>query len=189
MNQVWQSLKDNFWPVSAILLCPCHLPLSMTGIAMLTAGTAFGAFLTTHYSTIESVLAVTFSFYFVMAFMIWVVRGPKQREGAACVIDTDGSRKLSGLSTKNIIVWGIIGMFVVPALVSVSVFVQIDFFSAEVLQTIATNTDYNSGLIWLFSLTVVVMIPVMVIWLVWLWLAWLKTDRDDPTLDWGYDYE
>jgi hypothetical protein len=190
VEKLWQTFKQNYWPISAILFCPCHLPLTMTAVASLTAGTFVGAFITAHYSTIESTLAVAFSFYFVVAFMIWVVRGPKQMAGTACVIDAAGNKKLSGLSTKNIVVWGIIGMFIVPALVSVSVFTEQDFFDKGVMQTLAANMQYNSGLIWLVSITVVVMIPVMVIWLAWLWLAWAKTDRSDPGLEnWGYDYE
>jgi hypothetical protein len=61
MYKLWDGLKQNFWPVSALLLCPCHLPLSMAAIASLTAGTALGAYISTHYSSIETVLAVVFS--------------------------------------------------------------------------------------------------------------------------------
>jgi hypothetical protein len=190
MDWIKQSLKQNFWPISAIIFCPCHLPLTLSAFASLTAGTFFGAFVSSHYNSIESVLAVAFSFYFVLAFMIWVVRGPKQSAGTACLIDAEGRQKLSGLSTKNIVVWGVIGMLIVPALVSISVFAEKDFFDNPILQTIVANTDYNSGLIWLISITIVVMIPVMVIWLVWLWLAWVKTDRTNPDLEeWHYEYE
>ena len=190
MQNLWQGLKQNFWPISAIIFCPCHLPLTMSAAASLTAGTFIGAFITSNYNSLESVLAVAFSFYFVLAFMIWVVRGPRQAEGAACVIDAKGNQKLSGLSTKNIVVWGIIGMFVVPALVSISVFTEKDFFDKAVIQTVVANMEYNSGLIWLISITTVVMIPVMIIWLVWLWLAWAKTDRSEVNTEhWTYEYE
>lgn len=77
MQKFWTALKQNFWPISALIFCPCHLPLSMAAIASLTAGTVVGGFISTHYSSIETVLAVAFSFYFVLAFMIWVVRGPQ----------------------------------------------------------------------------------------------------------------
>ena len=80
MNRILQGLKDNFWPVSALIFCPCHLPLTMTAVVSLTAGTALGTFISANYSSIETVLAVAFSFYFVLAFMIWVVRGPRKAE-------------------------------------------------------------------------------------------------------------
>ena len=190
MNNLWQNFKQNFWPISAIIFCPCHLPLTMGAVASLSAGTVLGSYIATYYNSIESVLAVTFSFYFVMAFMIWVVRGPQQCEGTVCVIDAQGKAQLSGLSTKNIMVWGVIGMFIAPALVSVSFFAQNDIIPQADLQMIVANVGYESGLIWLLSITVVVMIPVMVIWLVWLWLAWSKTDLSQlEGEEWGYEYE
>ncbi|MCB0154471.1 MAG: hypothetical protein KDF65_06695 [Anaerolineae bacterium] len=190
MNSLWNNFKQNFWPISAIIFCPCHLPLTMTGVASLTAGTFIGSFISTYYSSIESVLAVTFSFYFVVAFMIWVVRGPQQKAGMACVIDEQGHKHLAGLSTKNILTWGIIGMFITPALVSVSFFAQKDIIPEADLRLIIASMDYNSGLVWLLSITMVVMIPVMVIWLVWLWLAWSKTDLSRlEGEDWNYEYE
>jgi len=190
MAKLWQKLKDNFWPISALIFCPCHLPLTMGAFASLTAGTAMGAWISTHYSSIETVLAVTFSFYFVLAFMIWVVRGPKQREGAVCVIDARGNKRPSGMSTRQIVTWGAIGMFTTPALVSISFFTRQSNRTIGALSSVVRNFDYNSGFIWLVSIAVVVMIPVMVIWLVWLWQAWVKTDRSQPGLDdWGYEYE
>ena len=190
MQKLWETFKQHYWPISAIIFCPCHLPLTMSAVATVTAGTFVGGFISAYYNSIESVLAVTFSFYFVIAFMIWAVRGPQQREGTVCVIDAEGRKQLSGLSTKNIFVWGIISMLIIPALVSVSVFVEQDFFNKSVLQMVVANMEYNSGLIWLVSITIVVMIPVMVIWLVWLWLAWSKSDRTQLELEtWSYDYE
>lgn len=190
MQRLMQNLKQNFWPISAILFCPCHLPLTMSAAASLTAGTFAGAFISSYYSSIESILAVLFSFYFVLAFMIWVVRGPKQPKDTVCLVDTEGNKRLSGLSTQNIIVWGIIGMLIIPALVAVSFFTEKNFFDETTLQTIVANMEYNSGLIWLISLTTVVMIPVMVIWLVWMWLAWSKTDvSSQDTEQWSYEYE
>lgn len=191
MNKLVQGFKDNFWPISAILFCPCHLPLTLGAVASLTAGTTLGAYITSHYNSIESISAVVLSFYFVLAFMIWVVRGPKPQEGAACVIDEQGNQHLSGLSTKNIVVWGIIGMLIVPALAAVSFFTEKKFFDETVIQTILANAEYNSGLIWLISITTVVMIPVMVIWLVWMWLAWARMDPEQrkDMEQWSYEYE
>jgi heme/copper-type cytochrome/quinol oxidase subunit 2 len=135
---------------------------------------------------------VTFSFYFVLAFMIWVVRGPrKSREAAACALDLKHGQALDGLSTRQIVVWGIIGMFSMPALVSISLFTRQDRVAHKTLQLIAANMEYNSGFIWLISIATVVMIPVMVIWLVWLWLAWARSDQKqtDPEPHWEYEYE
>jgi mercuric ion transport protein len=191
MYKLWDGLKQNFWPVSALLLCPCHLPLSMAAIASLTAGTALGAYISTHYSSIETVLAVVFSFYFVLAFMIWIVRGPAPKQaGAACAIDKNGRLQVRGLSTRQIIVWGIIGMFVMPALIAISTFTKQNYFIGNLAEILTANSEVSSGFIWLISLSTVVMIPVMIIWLVWMWLAWSKRDVSNPDPEpWSYEYE
>jgi hypothetical protein len=190
MNKFWSALRQNFWPISALIFCPCHLPLTMGAVASLTAGTVVGSFISLHYSSIETVLAVAFSFYFVLAFMIWVVRGPQPAKGAACVIDPQKRQPLTGLSTRQIIVWGVIGMFTMPALISISLFTRQNFAAGVIPQIFAVKPEFNSGLIWLISLSTVVMIPVMVIWLVWMWLAWSKTDfSKTETENWGYEYE
>jgi len=190
MNKIWAPFKQYFWPVSALIFCPCHLPLTMTAVASLTAGTIIGTYITRNYSSIETVLAVAFSFYFVLAFMIWVVRGPQQPEGAACAIDEKGNQCVSGLSTKQIIVWGIIGMLTMPALIAISIFTRQNFIDETVTQVFAINPAFNSGFIWLISLSTVVMIPVMVIWLVWMWLAWTRVDVSKvDTENWSYEYE
>ncbi len=190
MSNFFTAIKQNFWPVSALIFCPCHLPLTMAAVASLTAGTALGGYISTYYSSIETVLAVAFSFYFVLAFMIWVVRGPAPKEGAACKIENRGNQQVGGLSTKQIVVWGVIGMFTMPALVAVSAFTKQKYFVETVNQIFTINPAINSGFIWLISLSTVVMIPVMVIWLVWLWLAWSKTDVSRVDGDnWSYEYE
>ena len=186
MTKLWQGLKQNFWPISAIIFCPCHLPLTMGILASFTAGTVFGTYLTTYYNSIESTLAVAFSFYFLLAFMIWVVRGPKKTEDVACAID----QKPNGLSTQQIVVWGIIGMFTMPALVSIGFFARQDSALLDGINTALANMEYSSGFIWLVSIATVVMIPIMVIWLVWLWLAWSKADLSTADAEqWGYEYE
>lgn len=190
LQNFWIALKQNFWPVSALIFCPCHLPLSMAGFASLTAGTVIGSFIAANYGAIETVLAITFSFYFVLAFMIWVVRGPQAAKGATCVIDAQGQARPTGLSTKQIMVWGVIGMLMMPAMVSLSLFTKNDSLDQGIVQMLLANVEVNSGLIWLISLATVVMIPVMIIWLVWMWLAWAK--RDDRQADpenWRYEYE
>lgn len=193
MQKFLASLKQYYWPISALIFCPCHLPLTMSAVASLTAGTAIGAYISTYYSSIETVLAVTFSFYFVLAFMIWIVRGPQHEQGTACKLDSKSSKQLSGLSTKQIIVWGIIGMLLMPALVSISVFTEQSDFTKTLSEIFAINPEFNSGFIWLISLSTVVMIPVMVIWLVWMWLAWAKVNAaggDKAAAEtWSYEYD
>jgi hypothetical protein len=179
-------LRQHFWPLSAMIFCPCHLPLSMAAVATLSAGTFVGGFVTTYYSTIESVLAVAFSFYFVLAFMIWAVRGPQKGKGAACPLDENGRPQLAGLSTRQIISYGVIGMLIIPLLVTASLFVREDLLGEFIAA--AQTVELNSGFIWLISISTVVMIPVMVIWLVWMWIAWTNTDPD-LTDDWEYEYE
>lgn len=179
-------LRRHFWPVSAMVFCPCHLPLTMAGVATLTAGTFVGTFVTTYYSTIESVLAITFSFYFVLAFMIWAVRGPQQARGGTCLLDEEGRPQLAGLTTRQIIAWGIIGMLIMPLMITASLFVRQDLFGE--FMAAAQSIELDSGIIWLLSISTVVMIPIMVIWLVWMWLAWTNTDPDLVD-DWQYEYE
>jgi len=192
MGKLTAAFKQYFWPVSALIFCPCHLPLTLAGFVSLTGGTALGAYISRNYSSVETVLAVSFSFYFVLAFMIWVVRGPQQAEGAACAIDENGKPRLNGLSTKQIVTWGIIGMFSMPALIAISIFTKENFVDETVSKILTVNPalTMNSGFIWLVSLATVVMIPVMIIWLVWMWLAWSKTDMSKvDTENWTYEYE
>lgn len=189
-QKFWMALKQNFWPISALIFCPCHLPLSMAAIASLTAGTVLGSFIAANYGTIETVLAVAFSFYFVLAFMIWVVRGPQAAKGATCVIDAKGRARPTGLSTRQIVVWGVIGMLMMPAMVSLSLFTKNETLDQGVVQSLIANVEVNSGLIWLISLATVVMTPVMIIWLVWMWLAWAKRDSSRADQEnWSYEYE
>jgi hypothetical protein len=138
-----------------------------------------------------TVLAVVFSFYFVLAFMIWIVRGPAPKQaGAACAIDKNGRLQVRGLSTRQIIVWGIIGMFVMPALIAISTFTKQNYFIGNLAEILTANSEVSSGFIWLISLSTVVMIPVMIIWLVWMWLAWSKRDVSNPDPEpWSYEYE
>jgi hypothetical protein len=190
MKKIWTTLRQNFWPISALIFCPCHLPLSMSAIAGLTAGTFVGAYISAHYNTIETVLAVAFSFYFVLAFMIWVVRGPQDRPAQACTIGASENQRPAGLSTWQIIFWGVIGMLAMPALITASLFTRENFADGTVAQIFAVSPGWNSGLIWLISISTVVMIPVMVIWLVWMWLAWSKQDFSETEVEnWSYEYE
>jgi hypothetical protein len=162
----------------------------MAAVASLTAGTALGAYISINYSSIETVLAVAFSFYFVLAFMIWIVRGPAPKEGAACAIDKRGNRQVTGLSTKQIIGWGLVGILTMPVLIAASTFSKKNYFVDGLIEILTVNSEASSGFIWLISLSTVVMIPVMVIWLVWMWLAWSKRNVSQSDQEqWNYEYE
>ncbi|MEI2613147.1 MAG: hypothetical protein V9G20_31290 [Candidatus Promineifilaceae bacterium] len=189
MNQLTSYIRKNWWPISAILFCPCHLPLSMGAIVGLTAGTSVGALLTTHYASIESTLAVAFSFYFVMAFMIWAVRGPRTQTGeAVCVIDANGNLRRAGFSTKQIIIWGIGSALLMPILVLAGFLIKDDLLGK--IMTGAEGFDMaNSGFIWLISISTIVMIPVMVVWIAWMWAMWSRTDVTAEPQEWEYEYE
>ncbi len=190
MNKFKEKLKKNWWPISAMIFCPCHLPLSMGIIVFLTAGTTVGTYLSQNYSAIESVLAVTFSFYFVIAFMIWAVRGPQMAEGQVCIVDENGRQQVEGLTTKQIVMWGILGMFTMPLLISASLLVRNDILG-DVITTMRSIDVANSGMIWLISISTIVMIPVMIIWIAWMWITWTRVDHNtaETAEDWQYEYE
>jgi hypothetical protein len=77
-----------------------------------------------------------------------------------------------------------------PALMAISIFTRQNNADGVITQIFVNGPGWSSGLIWLISISTVVMIPVMVIWLVWMWLAWSKTDfsKADPE-NWSYEYE
>jgi len=179
-------IKKYWWPISAILFCPCHLPLSMGGLLALTAGTGIGALFAAYYSTIESVLAVTFSFYFVIAFLIWIVRAP--RKEANCPVDTRRSGQPQGLSTKQIVSWGTGSALLMPMLI-LAAFVTREGTLDKIIAG-ARDFDYaNSGFIWLVSISAIVMIPVMVVWIVWMWIMWRRPDAASKPEKQGYEYD
>ncbi len=189
MENIKTALKQNFWPISAILFCPCHLPLSMGALVSLTASTTFGAYIAANYTAIESGVAIVFSFYFVIAFMIWAVRGPQVANGQVCAVDEAGQLKKAGLSTKQIVGWGTIGMFTMPALIAASLFVREDVVG-EVIRTAQSMDLANSGMIWLISISTLVMIPVTIIWLAWMWITWSGTTPEANSSEhWQYEYD
>ena len=188
MKRFTNFVKRNWWPISAMIFCPCHLPLSIGGLLAITAGTSVGAYLTAHYASIESTLAVLFSFYFVVAFLIWALRGPRAAEGAACSINTDGTARPAGFSVKQILGWGLGSALIMPTLVLAGVIVRDDLPG----KIVAGARDFdmsNSGFIWLISISTIVMIPVMVVWIAWMWVMWSRVDESDEPEKWEYEYE
>ena len=196
MNTFRFALRKHFWPISAMVFCPCHLPLSMGLISSITAGTFLGTYISSHYTAIESVLAVTFSFYFVLAFMIWAVRGPEHariiKAGESCPIDSPTGRPV-GLSTRQIALWGVIGTMAMPLLISASLLLQENVrrnIAGEMMRNLEGMLGAGSGLVWLLSISTVVMIPVMIIWITWLWIAWSKVSPEDRKAEqWQYEFE
>ena len=69
------SVKGYFAIVSALVLCPCHLPI----LAAVLAGTAFGAAISEHFSVIFPLTAI----YFVGALFLGV-RWMTRSEELAC---------------------------------------------------------------------------------------------------------
>ncbi len=187
MNSSESFLKRYWWPISALLFCPCHLPLSMGFIALASTGTAFGAWLTRYYAPIESTLAITFSFYFVIAFLIWAVRGPRSIDGSACVIDENGHVRPQGFSTRQVVLWGIGSAFIMPTLVTIS-FLTRSGLVRDIFNGSAGFDVTESGFIWLVSISAIVMIPVMVVWIAWMYISWMKVDPDSVE-QWDYEYE
>ncbi len=189
MNDLKTKLRENFWPISAILFCPCHLPLSMGLLVSITAGTTFGAYLASHYASLEASMAVIFSLYFVVAFLIWAVRGPQASKGEACAFDEHGNPVRAGLSTKQIIMWGLVTALAMPLLITASLFVRQDLIGQIVAGMQGMDLS-NSGFIWLISISTIVMIPVMLVWIIWMWVTWSKAENKDAKQEhWNYEYE
>lgn len=187
MQSFLSLLKQKFWPISAILFGPWHAPLMLSAVAGLTAGTALGDLIATNYDSIKSVLVILFSIYFMIAFMMWVVHRPEQAKGERTKASYE---EIIGLSTKQIIGWGLVGMVMIPALVGLSVFANREYFLDTIQYIVSQDAAVNSGFIWLISISTLVMVPIMVIWLVWMWLAWSKSDYSQVEAEsWNYEYE
>lgn len=77
MKTVLSYTKRNFWPISAIVFGPWHAGLVLLMLSGLTSGTVLGDFISTNYTSLKSIFIVTFSLYFMVAFMMWVVHRPK----------------------------------------------------------------------------------------------------------------
>ena len=189
MRKLRVVFKDKFWAISALLFGPWHAPLLVALVSRLTAGTAFGTYMSTHYNSIKSICVVVFSFYFVLAFMMWVV-GRRSSRGTRDHTDETGSQAVAGLSIKQIVGWGLIGMSLIPVLVVMSALSNGAYFVETFKHIFALDAAVNAGLIWLISISMVIMVPTMVIWLVWMWRGWSHTDavRGEAS-GWGYEYD
>lgn len=188
--RIWpQAFKGKFWPISALLFAPWNALLVFALASYLSKGTAFESYLLLQGDLIKSVLMVIFSLYFVLALMMWAVGRPRPGREAQNDIGGDKADAVIGLSPKQIVVWGLLGMVTVPVLAIISVVAQhadiVDAFN----HFVGPQSAINSGFIWLISISVVIMVPTMVIWLVWMWRAWSSAKQTDEGASWGYEYD
>lgn len=186
MKTVLGYIKRNFWPISSIVFGPWHAGLMLMLVAGVTSGTILGDYIAANYDSIKSILVVTFSLYFMVAFMMWVVHRPKPEKK-----EVSGQRKeIIGLSVAQILGWGVVGIVAVPLLMAISVYSYWEYFSETIAYILSLDAAMNAGFIWLISIAALVMTPVTVIWLAWMWLAWNRAEYADLDMEnWSYEYE
>lgn len=186
MKTVFGYLKRNFWPISSIAFGPWHAGLMLAILAGVTSGTVVGDYISANYASLKSIFVVSFSLYFMVAFMMWVVHRPKSEQKAVA-----GQRKaIIGLSLPQILGWGVVGIVTVPLLMAVSVFSNLEYFSETIEYILSLDAAVNAGFVWLISIAALVMTPITIIWLVWMWLAWNRAEYSELEMEnWSYEYE
>ena len=183
MRTLTSMIKRRFWPISAVVFGPWHAPLCVWAMSRLTDGTALGRYLAAHDDTVRPIVVVIFSLYFTLALMMWIA-GKR-----ATLRDADAEEAL-GLSSRQIVGWGLFGILMIPAFIWFSTVEQQAYIVETFHHIFDRDPSANLGLIWLISIATLIMIPTMVIWLVWMWRAWAKTDRTRMGVDdWDYEYE
>jgi hypothetical protein len=173
MRKLFSPVKHQFWPITALIFGPWSATAMLSAVARLTAGTAIGAYISAHHNAFKSVLIVVLSLYFVLAFMIWAVGNRRPAKGRR---DETEQQQVAGLSIRQIIGWGLVGMLTIPALAAMSAVGNQAYFVETFKYVFHLDPATNPEFIWLISISTVVMIPTMVIWIVWMWHAWSKTD-------------
>jgi hypothetical protein len=190
MRKWWNAFKDKFWPLSALLCGPWQAPLVLSVASRLSADTALGAFILDNYNSIKSVLLLVLSLYFMLAFMMWAVGRRRPTHVTRHEMDEADEQAVMGLSLKQIIGWGCMGMVTLPILIALSAMTNQAYFIDTFKHISGQEPTINPGFIWLISLSTVIMIPIMVIWLIWMWRAWSNTnDGERATESWGYEYD
>lgn len=182
--------KRQFWPISALVFAPWHASLALWAVSRLTADTALGVYIAAHDNTIRPIVIVLFSLYFTLAFMMWVAgkRAASSRVPESWH-DAD-SQHVLGLSGKQILGWGLLGILTIPIFIWISMAGQQSYLVATFEHIFGRDPSANLGFVWLISIAMLIMIPTMVVWLVWMWRAWAKTDRAQIGADqWDYEYE
>lgn len=190
MRRWWHALEGKFWPLSALLCGPWQAPLVLWLASRLSAGTPLGAFISANYNGIKSVLVLVFSLYFMLAFMMWVVGRRRPAQVTHRETDEVDKQAVMGLSLKQIIGWGCMGMVMLPILIILSAMTNQAYFMDTFKHLSGREPTINPGFVWLISLSTVIMIPIMVIWLIWMWRAWSNTNAGEREAEsWGYDYD
>ena len=67
--------KGFFAGAVALLLCPCHLPLTIPLLLTLTAGTAVGVWMTAHIKLVVYLILAIFALCIGLMFM-WLLQNP-----------------------------------------------------------------------------------------------------------------
>jgi|GEM_PF-1533204 len=68
MLQIWHTVKGGVAAVVALIVCPCHLPITLPLLITLTAGTAFGVWLGNNTATVGIISTVIFVGGLALAF-------------------------------------------------------------------------------------------------------------------------
>ena len=190
MQRWLHACKGKFWPLSALLCGPWQAPLVLSVASRLSADTTLGSVIAANYNGIQSVLVLVFSLYFMLAFMMWAVGRRRPTHATHHDMDDVDEQAVMGLSLKQIIGWGCLGMITLPILIVLSALTQQTYFMATLKHISGQEPTINPGFIWLLSLSTVIMIPIMVIWLIWMWRAWSNTnDSGQAAENWGYEYD
>lgn len=65
---LWQKIRSGFFFTTALVTCPCHLPLTLSLLLPLTAGTALGAFITENVVIVGAAFTLIFIASLALAF-------------------------------------------------------------------------------------------------------------------------
>lgn len=180
-------LKRQFWPLSALLCGPWSGALLLAAVSHVTAGSQTGTYILTHYATLRLGLVSLFSLYFVLAFMMWMVG---RNAPATQSTDTAPEPVAVGLSTGQILCWGFLGMLLIPATVVLSTFGSQASIMTAVSHLFFFDASTSTGFLWLLSISVLIMTPIMVVWLVWMWRTWAAHRATQAGAEpWNYEYE
>ena len=67
MQNSWQSIEGYVMSALAFISCPCHLPITLPLLVVVTAGTAFSAWLQNNFFTVGGASSVIFVGSLVLA--------------------------------------------------------------------------------------------------------------------------
>lgn len=78
MHKTWRSIKGYVMSALAFISCPCHLPITLPLLVVVTAGTAFSAWLQNNFFAVGGASAVVFVGSLVLAIR-WTGRRARVR--------------------------------------------------------------------------------------------------------------